>query len=262
MPRREKAKKQEQEASKSVVESVRVTPGDATVKTGGNISFSAKVYGKNNPSQSVTWTVRGGGAGGTKITSDGTLIVDANETSTELRIIAASTVNPDIIGDALVKITKDSKEVTKTITVAADPSDGGQVAGSGSYKQGDTVTVTAVPNNNFRFAGWMLNGTQKVSDSNTYQFKMGEDNASYVAKFERVSCTVKVRVNHESRGKVSGGGTVEYGGSMKLKAETKDDNRFRGWRENDKIFSTDKEIKLSNITSDRDIEAVFDKKGI
>ncbi|MCR5775657.1 MAG: hypothetical protein K6G42_11295 [Lachnospiraceae bacterium] len=252
----------EDKKKKPVVDSVRVSPGEATLKAGGNTTFSAKVYGDYSPSQSVTWSVSGG-TGGTKITGDGTLIVDQNETATQLKVIAKSVENTSVTGDATVKITKDSKQVTKTVTVVADPAGAGQVAGGGSYKPGDTVTMSAIANNGYKFTGWVLNGTSPVSGAgNTYQIKMGEENISYVAKFQRVSCNVNVSVNNDSRGKVSGGGTVEYGGSMTLKAETKDDNRFTGWKENDKIISKDKELKLTNITTDRNIQAVFDKKGV
>ena len=256
----EEASKQKEESSKAEKSSIHVTPGDATIMAGGNMSFTAKVTGNNNPSQSVKWSVSGGSKG-TKITGDGTLIVDANESATKLQVTATSTAYKNVTGSVNVKITKDGKKATKTITVAADPQKGGKVAGGGSYKQGDKVTVIAVANNGYKFTGWMKNGTTKVSTANTYHFKMGDENEGYLAKFERVSCTVRVSANHDSRGKVSGGGTVEYGGSMKLKAEPKDDNRFRGWRENDKIISKDKKLELTNITTDRDIEAVFDKKG-
>ncbi len=260
-PKKEEPKKEEKPAAKPVVKEVVIKPAGATVKQGGNTQFKAGVYGDNDPSQEVTWSVSGAKQSGTKIDSAGTLIIDAAETASSVAVTATSVQDKSKSDTETVTITSDPKEVTKTVTVAADPASGGQVAGGASYKQGSAVTVTAVANNGYRFTGWYKNGTERVSASNTYQFKMGDEDVGYLAKFERVSCTVKVHANHDSRGKVHGGGTVEYGGSMKLKAEPKDDNRFRGWRENDKIISKDKEIKLTNITTDRDIEAVFDKKG-
>ncbi|MCL2245011.1 MAG: Ig-like domain-containing protein [Treponema sp.] len=73
-----------------VVSSVIVNPLNPSVVKGATQQFSAIVNGSNNPAQSVTWTVTGGGAG-TFISNSGVLTVAAAETATSLTIRAAST---------------------------------------------------------------------------------------------------------------------------------------------------------------------------
>jgi hypothetical protein len=57
------------------VTSVTVTPATASVAKGGTQQFSAAVSGENEPSQTVTWTVTGGGSG-TSISTAGPLGFD------------------------------------------------------------------------------------------------------------------------------------------------------------------------------------------
>ena len=56
-----------------------------------------------------------------------------------------------------------------TITVAVDPSEGGEVTGAGSYEIGSNCTVIATPNNGYGFAYWTENGNV-VSDDAIYSF--------------------------------------------------------------------------------------------
>lgn len=47
-----------------------------------------------------------------------------------------------------------------TLSLLADPSNGGTVSGSGSYDAGTKVTVSATPNNGYRFIRWSDKGNQ------------------------------------------------------------------------------------------------------
>ena len=77
-----------------------------------------------------------------------------------------------------------------TITVSAEPSNGGTVSGGGSYKEQETVYLSATPNAMMIFVRWEkrnTNGTwTSVSTNAEYSFKATED-ASYRAVFEPVS---------------------------------------------------------------------------
>lgn len=63
-------------------------------------------------------------------------------------------------------------------------SGGGSVSGDGEYKNGDKVTLVAVPDSGYTFDGWYSDGV-KVSDSERYTFTANE-NASFSAVFNPI----------------------------------------------------------------------------
>ena len=68
-----------------------------------------------------------------------------------------------------------------SIVVSSSPYYMGNVAGEGSFVNGQTVTLTATPNNGYQFASWKENGNV-VSTSSTYQFTVN-GNRNLVANF-------------------------------------------------------------------------------
>lgn len=71
-----------------------------------------------------------------------------------------------------------------TVSVFANPAEGGTVAGGGSYLSGSNATLTATPAEGYQFLNWTKNGTV-VSENSTYSFIVTED-ADYMANFEIV----------------------------------------------------------------------------
>lgn len=71
------------------------------------------------------------------------------------------------------------------VTATANPENGGTITGAGFYEEGETCTLTAVPNENFFFVNWTKEGNV-VSDNTTYSFTVTED-ATFVANFTCVS---------------------------------------------------------------------------
>ncbi len=73
-------------------------------------------------------------------------------------------------------------------TVAVSATIGGSVTGGGTYKPGDTVTLTATPDSGYRFVGWTFAGVT-VADTSaaTVSFTMPENgNVTAVASFAPV----------------------------------------------------------------------------
>ena len=56
-----------------------------------------------------------------------------------------------------------------TYTVHVSSAQGGTVEGSGSYEEGELITVNATPDNDYRFLYWEENGEQ-VSTDETFTF--------------------------------------------------------------------------------------------
>lgn len=69
-----------------------------------------------------------------------------------------------------------------TVTVSIDPSGAGTVTGAGQYKEGESVTIRAVPGDGYKFTGWRENGTT-VSTNEAYTFTV-TGNRTFIAAFE------------------------------------------------------------------------------
>lgn len=74
-----------------------------------------------------------------------------------------------------------------TITVKANPSNGGNVTGGGQYDSGTNVTLTASANPNYQFNGWS-DGVSTTSRNITVT-----GNATYVANFTSTAPTLSYR---------------------------------------------------------------------
>ena len=90
------------------------------------------------------------------------------------------------------------------ISVTASPSDGGTVSGGGSYKTGDTVTLTASPKSGYSFSHWSEGGSV-VSILSTYSFTAAFDR-TLVAVFTQNSSS-------EAPGESGGAPGAGVGGS-------------------------------------------------
>jgi len=89
----------------ATIERVEVSPTSVLVMPGmTQQQFSAVVYGANNPSQAVEWSVTGNTHSGTSISSSGLLTGSSLETASILTVKATSTVDRTKFGTAEVYI--------------------------------------------------------------------------------------------------------------------------------------------------------------
>ena len=241
------------EAEKPYVDYVTVSPGSLSLPVGKSCQFNATVSGGNNFDPSVTWSVYGNTSQGTKI-SDGYLTVASDEASNTISVVATSNQDSSVYDSAIVSLSR----VDYAVVVKADPLEGGAVAGGGSFKSGSNVTISASPNNNYRFAGWYSGGAL-LSDSKQYTLNNVSSDLNLVAKFERATCYVKTGVNDSKGGTISASSSVQYNGNYTITAKANSGYTFEGFVENNKTISTASSIQLNNITSDRSITAVFKK---
>ena len=123
-----------------------------------------------------------------------------------------------------------------TISVSANPSNGGTVTGGGSYNQGQSCTVSATPATGYTFLRWTENGTQ-VSTNANYTFTV-TGNRTLVAQFQLQSYTITASANPTNGGTVTGGGTYNYGQSCTLTATPASSYTFVNWTKNGQQVST------------------------
>ncbi len=146
-----------------------------------------------------------------------------------------------------------------TITATANPTNGGTVAGGGTYDHGQSCTLIATANEGYDFVRWTKNGTQ-VSTNANYTFTVTES-AAFVAHFEAQTFTVSATANPTEGGTVVGGGTYTYGSQCALKAIANEGYDFINWTENGNVVSTGADYSF-NVTSNRVLTANFELQSI
>ena len=123
-----------------------------------------------------------------------------------------------------------------TISVSANPSNGGTVTGGGAYHYGDNCTVIATPANGYAFTNWTENGNV-VSTQANYTFTV-TGNRTLVAHFQAQTYTITATANPSNGGTVTGGGTFNYGQSCTLTATPASNYNFVRWTKNGSQVST------------------------
>ena len=122
------------------------------------------------------------------------------------------------------------------ISASPNPTEGGSVSGGGTYPHGNTVTLTATPNQYYYFTNWTKAGTE-VSTSATYSFTATE-NGDYVANFGINNYHISVMASPMQGGTVTGAGNYNNGTSVTLTATPKSGYDFVNWTKNGEEVST------------------------
>ena len=148
-------------------------------------------------------------------------------------------------------------ENTYTITVSANPSNGGTATGGGTFTYGQSCTVTATANTGYTFTNWTENGNVVSSNAN-YTFTV-EGNRNLVANFTAITYTITVSANPSNSGTTSGGGTYTHGHSCTVIATSADGYTFMNWTENGSVVSTDANYSFI-VTSNRSLVANFEEQ--
>ena len=239
-------------ASAPYITGIEVTPDRVTVPVGKSYQFKANVSGGNGYSSQVIWSLTGNYSSGTKIDSSGKVNVSSDETASTLAVIATSAQDPNFYNSAIINV----QSIDHLVSIEADPTSGGAIVGGGAVRNGASVMVSASPNNNYKFLGW-YEGSSLLSTSPQFTLYDITSDRKLVAKFERNTCYIKTRVNNTDGGTVTESGNVNYGGNYTITAKAKNGYSFAGFVEDNKTISTANSIQLNNITTDREITAVF-----
>ena len=141
-----------------------------------------------------------------------------------------------------------------TISVSANPTNGGNANGGGTFQEGTSCTVQATAATGYTFLRWTENGTQ-VSTSANYTFTVNA-NRNLVAHFQRQSYTITATANPANGGTVAGGGTYNYGQSCTLRATANEGYDFVNWSENGNTVSANAEYTFP-VSANRNLVANF-----
>ena len=159
-----------------------------------------------------------------------------------------------------------------TVSVTANPTNGGTVTGGGTYAGGETVTLTATPNPGYKFVQWekyakldSLWFWSKVSTEATYSFTVESyfsNNTEYRAVFEENTTPeptkYTVTANVDAGGSATGGGTFDEGATATLTAMPNSGYHFLGWYKGDSKVSADATYSFT-VTENVTLTAKFEK---
>ena len=141
-----------------------------------------------------------------------------------------------------------------TITVSANPTNGGTVTGGGVYQQGQQCTVSATPATGYTFVRWTENGSQ-VSTNANYTFTV-TGNRTLVAQFQQQTYTINVSATPSNGGTVTGGGAFHYGENCTVIATANNGYSFTNWMENGNVVSSNATYQFT-VTGNRTLVAHF-----
>jgi len=102
---------------------------------------------------------------------------------------------------------------TYTLTLVANPADGGVVSGGGEYEEGQVVTITAVANAGYEFVNWTDESGVVVSTNFAFDYTMPAEDITLTANFEEVVLEYTITFTvHSQSGLPIEGAEVNIGG--------------------------------------------------
>ena len=147
-----------------------------------------------------------------------------------------------------------------TITVSANPTEGGTVTGGGSYTGFTQCTLTATANTGYTFTNWTRNGSV-ASTSPTYNFYVSEA-ATCIANFTLNTYEIVAKADPEEGGTVTGSGILGYGTTATLIATPNEGYTFVNWTtENGNEVSTSSTYSFT-VTEAKKLLAHFEANGL
>lgn len=149
-----------------------------------------------------------------------------------------------------VTATANYEDIEYTVTV-----NGG--TGAGTYKKGDSVTITATVPTGKRFVEWTSESGITFADktSVTTTFTMPAGDVTVTASYEDIEYTITVNGGAADKTK------AKYGESVTVTAEDKEGKEFVGWQdESGKIVSTQKEYTFE-VKDEMVLTAVYQDKA-
>ncbi|MDR1066692.1 MAG: InlB B-repeat-containing protein [Clostridiales bacterium] len=149
---------------------------------------------------------------------------------------------------------------TYELSITALPEFGGTVTGEGEYLENGLVTVTAEPNEGYRFVMWQNDGATSMNAE--YSFNMPANDLTLTAVFELLppsKYTLTVEAAPAEGGDVSDGGEYEENAVVTLVASPAENYRLVGWTVDGDTRSTKETYNFVMPSNDVTVVAVFEE---
>ena len=124
-----------------------------------------------------------------------------------------------------------------TITVLAQPVEGGVVYGAGTYDYGTIRSLRAEPNDGYSFVNWTKDG-EVISTATILAIIVRED-AEYVAHFKKDAYEITAQTDPTGAGSITGIGFYDYGQICTLTVNPYSGYEFINWTLDGEVVSTE-----------------------
>lgn len=220
-------------------------PQTFTITVSANPTIGGTVTGGGNYQQNASCTVRATANNGYTFSN---WTENGNVVSTQAIYTFTVTSNRNLVANF------QAQPQNYTISVSANPTQGGTVTGGGTYPTGQSCTVAATANNGYVFSNWTENGNV-VSSNASYTFTVN-GNRTLVANFTQQNYTISVSANPNNGGTVTGGGAFHYGDNCTVIATPAAGYTFLRWTENGNQVSNNATYTFT-VTCNRTLVAQF-----
>ncbi len=219
------------------VDAVALPTNGGTVTGGGTYPYNSTVTVTATPNSGFTfrnWT-RNGNVVGTSPT-------------------LVFTALPSTSGGIVANFTPIAPSGQFTIATSSSPVGAGSQTGAGTYRAGDTVTVTGVGDDRYRFVNWTENG-QVVASAFQYKFVVDRDRSLVANYIGLVKITRNVNLSQCGTSFVQ---TFTVGSTVSLAPMANTALCvFRGWTENGQFVADSTSTYTFTATTDRTFVATF-----
>lgn len=140
--------------------------------------------------------------------------------------------------------------IRNSYTLSLSYTGSGMVSGSGIYKYGDTVSISATPSTGYLFSKWSDGDTSAVREVVMY------DNISLYALFVAKQYELMLSASPTMGGVVTGGGIYSYGEKASISATAADGYSFSKWSDANTLSS-----RTFTISGDKSLVATFTPKS-
>ena len=135
-----------------------------------------------------------------------------------------------------VTMTANFREIVYTLTLVADPTEGGTFDGEGTYAEGENIQVSAAVSPGYEFVSW-TNGESIVSTQSSFTYTMPGNDVTLTANFQEVESppenyTLTLVANPAGAGILQGGGSYVEGEEVLVSAAATEGYEFVNWTEN------------------------------
>ena len=131
-----------------------------------------------------------------------------------------------------VTLTANFAPLQFTLTLIANPEEGGSVTGAGVYDFGEEAEVNAIPNEGWAFINWTDEDGNLVSDQPANVIEITAD-LTLIANFEMIDYTLTLIASPEEGGTVTGAGVYNAGDEVDVDAIPNEGWHFVNWTDED-----------------------------
>ncbi|ALO16756.1 Immunoglobulin A1 protease precursor [Salinivirga cyanobacteriivorans] len=129
-----------------------------------------------------------------------------------------------------VTLTANFAAIDYTLTLTANPAEGGTVTGDGTYNVGDAASITATPAAGYEFVNW-TGDTDYIDDATAASatVTMPAGDVTLTANFAAIDYTLTLNATPVAGGTVTGGGTFNMGDAASITATPETGYEFVNW---------------------------------